>query len=151
MIRLVALSGVPLYEQSGEECVGVTEGQTGLAILEMPLDDLRALGSALLGPVVVIPTATHSDEPMQVYQFETGATYYVAARDISQATAAFLEGAKDFEDAESLDDGFTIEKVPPAKWKDWTFNDEESGDKASFAELVASTKEAAVLTGSEWP
>ena len=75
----------------------------------------------------------------------------MAARDISQATAAFLEGAKDFEDAESLDDGFTIEKVPPAKWMAWTFNDEESGDKASFAELVSSTKEAAVLTGSEWP
>ena len=145
MIRLIVVSGVPVFDESGEECAGVTEGKTGLAILEMPLAELRNLGAALLTTVVVIPTATHSDEPMQVYKFETGAIYHVAARDITQATAAFLEGAKDFEDAESLDGGFTVQKVPSAVWMTWTC------DKASFADLVSKTREAAVLTGSEWP
>ena len=149
MIRLVVVSGVPVFDESGEECAGVTEGKTGLAILEMPLAELRNLGAALLTTVVVIPTATHSDEPMQVYRFSSStpscASYHVAARDITQATAAFLEGAKDFEDAESLDGGFTVQKVPSAVWMTWTC------DKASFADLVSKTREAAVLTGSEWP
>ena len=47
--------------------------------------------------------------------------------------------------AESLDGGFTVQKVPSAVWMTWTC------DKASFADLVSKTREAAVLTGSEWP
>ena len=145
MIRLVVVSGVPVFDESGEECAGVTEGKTGLAILEMPLAELRNLGAALLTTVVVIPTATHADEPMQVYKFETGASYHVAARDITQATAAFLEGANDFEDAESLDGGFTGQRVPSGGWMTG------QGDEGWVAERVSTTRAAAVRTGSGWP
>lgn len=93
-----------------------------------------------------------TEKEMNVYVVDTGATYYVAGPSLAAAKAAFLEGAKDFEDLDALAErGFSISEVAREDWPK-TFNDEGDGDQdASFPDLVANTKSAAVLICSEWP
>lgn len=100
---------------------------------------------------------SETKQAMNVYKIDTGAIYYFAARSQEEALAVAWKGFAEYDDIESLredekDSPLAAELVPPDEWGAWTYHDDgHGGPSASFAELVARTTEAGVLTCSEWP
>ncbi len=91
---------------------------------------------------------------LHVYKVETGCTYHIAAPNMGALLQVILD------EFPGCDPDFLAEndqdlEILQLKREEWpkTYNDSEgSGDpRASFADLVARTTKAGILTGSEWP
>lgn len=87
---------------------------------------------------------------MNVYKIDTGATYYVAAGNMGMAVEVAWESWDACDDPDAIEDaGFSIERVPEAKWPK-TYWDDGDGKRLPFSELVANTNTPGILTCSDW-
>ena len=87
---------------------------------------------------------------MNVYKIDTGVDHYVAAINMGQAVVLAWEFWAACDDQDVIEDaGFSVEKVPEAKWP-MSYWDDGEGKHLPFSELVASTNAPGILTCSDW-
>ena len=92
--------------------------------------------------------------PMRAWEVEEGgATYWIAARDVCEATRAYLACLKEQGiPPEEVDDGFSVAPVPEARLDEITVRlDVADGGTKTMREVLALTTTTGVMSCSEWP
>jgi len=86
---------------------------------------------------------------MNVYEIETGITYWVAAPSIAEAMAVIVQTWKDegcLADVEH--ETIDIERIPEARWPEVCRDDDAPGGLILFRDLLAKTTRAELLMRS---